>query len=246
MNDIHLDPARQEQAIQYARIRRRLLLVELTFGGLYLFAWVYFAWGSSVREAIQGQLSFPLLGDPIPWWIELALIAIGIGLPWLIVTSPLAVYQGYVLPHRFGLSTQTLKSWLLDQLKGFLVGGVLGGGMLLGLYALVRLFPTTWWLPSGIAYSLFTVVLTILAPVILMPIFLKSTPLSEEYATLIQRLLQLAERTGTQVDGVFSIDLSRRTRAANAALAGLGKTRRILLGDTLLENFSEGEIAQLI
>jgi STE24 endopeptidase len=176
------------------------------------------------------------------WPIELLLVAGALGFPWLILTSPLAIYRGYVLPHKFGLSTQSFVAWGIDQLKSYLLGGIMGGMILIGLYSLLRFSPDRWWLPAGVSYSLFSIVLTILTPVVFMPIFLKSTPLSEDYASLKSRLLELAERTGTRVEGIFSIDLSRRTRAANAALAGLGKTRRILLGDTLLENFTEDEI----
>jgi STE24 endopeptidase len=93
---------------------------------------------------------------------------------------------------------------------------------------------------------LLTVILANLGPVLLMPIFYKFTPLGEEHAELAQRLLRLAEQAHTHVSGVFQFDMSRRTKAANAALTGLGNTRRIILGDTLLEEFTPDEIETVL
>ena len=104
----------------------------------------------------------------------------------------------------------------------------------------------TWWLLAAGGYSLFAIVLTALAPLLLMPIFYTFTPLREGHEGLEERLLRLSERAGTFVQGVFTFDMSRRTRAANAALAGLGRSRRIILGDTLLEQFSDDEIETIL
>jgi len=130
----------------------------------------------------------------------------------------------------------------VDQLKGLLVGVPLGLGLLELVYALLRWQPDSWWLWVAIALIVINVLLANLAPVLLMPIFNKFVPLGEEYAELSERLLRLAERAGAKVRGVYQFDMSRRTKAANAALTGLGNTRRIILGDTLLSEFSTDEI----
>jgi STE24 endopeptidase len=119
---------------------------------------------------------------------------------------------------------------------------VLGGFLLEVVYALLRASPDLWWLWVAILMLLFNVLLANLGPVVLFPIFYKFAPLGDEHADLAQRLLQLAERAGARVRGVYRFDMSRRTKAANAALAGLGNTRRILLGDTLLNEFTHDEI----
>jgi STE24 endopeptidase len=155
---------------------------------------------------------------------------------------PLSYYSGFVLPHRFDLSNQTLKGWIGDQVKSILIGAVLGGFLLEVVYAILRVSPDLWWLWVAIFMLLFNVLLANLGPVLLFPIFYKFAPLGDEHADLVERLLQLAERAGARVRGVYRFDMSRRTKAANAALAGLGNTRRILLGDTLLNEFTHDEI----
>ncbi|MER3459571.1 MAG: peptidase, partial [Chloroflexota bacterium] len=157
---------------------------------------------------------------------------------------PLSFYSSYILPHRFGLSAQTVRGWIADQIKGAAVGGLLGLALIEATYALVRAAPATWWLWAGVGYLVFTVILANLAPILLVPLFFKLTPIADQ--DLAARLTRLAERAGTHVRGVFTIDLSRRTKAANAALMGLGHTRRIVLGDTLLREFTPDEIETVL
>jgi STE24 endopeptidase len=151
-----------------------------------------------------------------------------------------------VLPHRFGQSNQTLRDWIVDQLKGLLIAVPLGLLLLEGLYAFLRAFPDTWWLWAAGGLLVFNVLLTNLAPVLIMPLFNKFIPLGDEHAELAARLMKLAERANTRVQGVFKFDLSRRTKAANAALTGIGSTRRIVLGDTLIQEFTPDEIETVL
>ena len=139
-----------------------------------------------------------------------------------------------MLPHRFELSTQTIGGWISDQIKEILIGGVFGFIVIEVIYAVLRAAPETWWLWAAAIMLLFSVVLANLSPILIMPLFYKVVPLGEEYADLSARLMRLAERAHTKVRGVYKFDMSRRTKAANAALMGLGNTRRIVLGDTLL------------
>lgn len=219
-----LDPERQKQAKAYARIRRRLMLVDLAVGGTYTFAWLIFGWSAALRSALQEVTTSE-------WLLVPAFVAVFGGIYYLI-GLPMSYYSGYVLPHRFGLSTQTLRGWIGDQLKGLLVGAVLGVLLLEVIYAVLRIAPDTWWLIAAGIILLFTVILANLAPLLLMPLFYKFVPLGEEHEELAERLVRLAEQAGTQVHGVYKFDMSRRTRAANAALTGLGNTRRIILGRT--------------
>jgi STE24 endopeptidase len=234
MQDI--DHARQAQAREYARIRRRLWALELLFGAAYLLAWIVLKWGHRVQN----------LADQFPWPITLLFVAMSIGFPWLMLTAPLSYYRGFVLPHRYKLSTQSFRAWIIDNLKGFAVAGAIGAPLLIGLYAVIRFQPTFWWIWSGVGFNLFSVVLTALGPVILLPIFFTQEPLQGEHDRLRQRLMDMASSVGAKVRGVYRIDMSRRTKAANAALAGLAGSRRILLGDTLLETFSEDEVEAVL
>lgn len=231
-----IDQERQLLAKEYARKRRRLWAIELLFGAVYLFAWSALGWGHPVQDLVRN----------LPWPGTLLIVASAIAFPWLVLTAPLSYYRGFILPHRYQLSTQSLRDWLVDSVKGFALAGAIGAPLLLGLYALIRYQSTTWWIWSGLGFNMVSVVLTALGPVILLPIFFKQTPLQHEHDHLRQRLIDMASRVGATVRGVYSIDMSRRTTAANAALAGLGGSRRILLGDTLLNRFSEDEVEAVL
>jgi STE24 endopeptidase len=165
---------------------------------------------------------------------------------YALLSLPLGYYSGFVLPHAFGQSNQSLKDWILDQVKGLLVGAVIGLPLLEGLYAFLRAFPQTWWVWAAGGLLVVNVLLSNLAPILIMPLFNKFVPLGDEHAELAGRLMKLAERAHTRVRGVFKFDMSRRTPAANAALTGIGNTRRIVLGDTLINEFTPDEIETVL
>jgi STE24 endopeptidase len=238
MQTAQLDSERQIQARRYAQLRRRLLLVDLALGGIYLLVWLVFGWSSALRDALLQVTTNP--------WIVVALFALVFGGIYLVINSPLAFYEDYILPHRFGLSHQAFPSWLMDQFKGLLLGGIFGLVVLELVYALLRLQPENWWLWVTGMLLLFDVLLSNLAPILILPLFNRYVPLAEKYGSLAERLMHLSDRAGTHVQGVFTFDMSRRTSAANAALVGLGNSRRIILGDTLLQEFSADEIETVL
>lgn len=227
-----LDPNRQEKAKEYAAIGRKLFVVELGFGIAYVLIWIVAGISPWVRDQIYTLTS--------TIWVAVPLFAIAFALPQMIISAPLDYYSGFVLPHRYGQSNQTLSAWLLDQLKGLALSAVIGLPLLLIIYALLSYAPQTWWLWASAVMLIFTIILAQLAPVLIMPLFFEFTPLEDE--TLVSRLTQLAENTGTTVQGVYTFDMSRKTSAANAALMGMGNTRRIALGDTLIDTFTPDEI----
>src|SRR5262249_56776418 len=153
-------------------------------------------------------------------------------------------YYIFRLEHRYNLSNQKLKPWLRDEVKGWLVG--LGVATLLVelLYFTIRQFPLHWWFIAwGVFIGLF-ILFAQVAPVIFLPLFYKFQPLENE--ALRQRLVRLSEKAGTQVRGVYEWKLSEKSKKANAALTGLGATRRIILADTLLQNYSDDEIEPVL
>jgi STE24 endopeptidase len=238
MSEISIDPKRQEQAKRYARINRRLMLVELAIGAVYTLAWLVAGWSANLQAVLSAWTSNA--------WLQVAAFAAIFGGVYTLINLPLSYYSGFVLPHRFGLSNESATGWATDQLKSLAVSVVLGGILIEVIYAVLRLSPEWWWLWVAGIMLVFTVLLANLAPVLLMPIFYKFVPLGEEHADLVERLLRLAERAHTRVQGVFMFDMSRRTKAANAALTGLGNTRRIILGDTLIEEFTPDEIETVL
>jgi Zn-dependent protease with chaperone function len=157
-----------------------------------------------------------------------------------LVELPVGFYSGYLLEHRFGLSRQTVGGWIKDQLKGFAIAVPLSLAAIEFIYFLLRVHPNEWWLYAGVAFSVFIVAMANLAPVLLLPLFFKFKPV--ENADLHYRVDRLARRTGTNVCGIFEWSLGEKTRKANAAVVGWGNTRRIIVSDTLLENFSGEEI----
>jgi STE24 endopeptidase len=238
MSEISIDPQRQVQAKEYARINRRLMLVDLAIGAIYTLAWLLAGWSASLQGALSAWTSNP--------WLLVAGFALVFGGIYYLINLPLSYYSGFVLPHRFGMSNESFSGWVIDQLKSLGVSVVLGGILIEVIYAVLRLSPEWWWLWVAIIMLFFTVLLANLAPVLLMPIFYKFVPLGDEHADLVERLLHLAERAHTRVQGVFTFDMSRRTKAANAALTGLGNTRRIILGDTLIAEFTPDEIETVL
>lgn len=234
----NLDPERQQQAREYARIQRRFMFLDLTVGAALLLAWLLTGWSIQLRDWIASWITNP-------WLAVLVYGAVFAGM-FALLDLPLSYYTGFVLPHRFKQSNLDIKGWFLDLIKGLLVSALLGGLVLEGIYFLLRSAPDAWWLWAAVFLLLFNVLLSNLAPVLLFPIFYKFTPLAEEDQALGERLLALAERAGAPVMGVFRFNMSRRTKSANAGLTGLGKTRRIILGDTLLDEFTPAEIETVL
>ena len=173
-------------------------------------------------------------------WFAVAFYVTVLALLHEIGGLPLAFYTGLVLERRYGLSRETIGAWLRDQAKSFAVGtlvGIIGASV---VYACIRWSPGYWWLPAGAACAALTVGLANLAPVLLLPLFYRVRPLESD--SLRARLLSLADRAGTPVVGAYVWGLGDKTRKANAALAGLGSTRRILVSDTMLAEYSDEEI----
>jgi STE24 endopeptidase len=220
------------KARTYNRSKRILFVTELSVGLAFL-AFLLFS-GTSVALARRLESAS---GNT---WIVVLLYLLVIGLVFELFSVPLDFYGGFVLEHRYGQSTQSLAGWAWDELKGKLVGLLIGVPILEAMYWLLRSYPQIWWLIAAGMFIIFAVIMANLAPVILMPIFYRFSPLQDE--ELVGRLIELSRKANASVRGVYQMDLSRKTRAANAALVGLGNTRRIVLGDTLLEHYEPDEI----
>jgi STE24 endopeptidase len=236
-NPVAIDEERQIKAKRYARLRRRLSFVDMGIGAAGVACLLFTGLAGWLRD----RLHFPGW-QPVSGWFPLQVLVffLIVMLAYRVVSAPLAYYSGYVLPHRYGLSVMSIKGWLRDVFVGLALELVLGIVLLEIIYLLLATQPLTWWLWVALALLFFSVIMANLAPVLLFPLFYKFRPLPE--GDLTRRLLALAERAHTRVRGVYTFDMSRKTTAANAALMGLGNTRRIVLGDTLLKEFSNEEI----
>ena len=224
-----LNPERQRRAQAYARLHRRAYFAGLVLAAALLVGFLLADPARRIEASVGGG---PYL--PVALYLVL-LMAV-----YEVVLFPLSVYSGFVLPHRFDLSTQTFGAWLRDVAKSGLLGLAFALVLVEVVYFLLVAFPLSWWLIAAGFMLIFTVVLANLAPVLIVPLFYRLRPLEDD--ELARRLADLAERAGARVRGVYTMDLSRRTKAANAALMGIGNTRRIVLGDTLLDNYPADEI----
>jgi len=173
-------------------------------------------------------------------YVQFLLFVFAIEIVFSLIRFPYDYYSDFLTEHRFKLSNQTFLKWLFRKLKGALVGSIIGIILLLAFYFLLINFPRMWWLLFAAFFFLFQIFAAQLFPSIILPMFYKLTPISNE--VLRERLNALIGRFGYKMSGVFSFDLSRETRKANAALTGLGRTRKIIISDTLLGNFSDDEI----
>jgi len=228
-----LDTKRQELAKEYARIIRQLSFFEMAIVGI-LFVGLVFG-------GLSAKLGY-FLAFPQPWASALYFIILVICLG--VIMMPLTHYQGFILPHRYGLSSQNFGAWLADRAKASAMGFVLGMGMVILIYWLLDNFPDVWWLWAGISVLLLSLLLTRLTPTLLLPIFFKLEPLGD--LELKRMLINLAKRAQTQIVGVFTMNLSSKGTTATAMLAGLGKTRSIILSDTLLQQYTTEEIEVIL
>ena len=233
LTEPHLDIDRQELAKKYARLMRWLSLVELTIVGAVLLVLVF--------GGVSARMSF-FLSFPQPWASALYFVILAFGLG--IIMIPLTYYQGFILPRRYGLSTQRLGAWLADRAKASALSVLLGLGIVIIVYWLLDRFSGVWWLWAGVLLLLLSLLLTRLTPTLLLPIFFRLEPLDN--LELKKRLMNLAKRAHAKTVGVFTMDLSSKGTTANAMLAGLGKTRSIILSDTLLQQYTSGEIEVIL
>lgn len=217
-------------------MRHRLFAFELILGALTLVVALFGGISLALRDFVLSLSRDPYVSTAI--YFIAGLIGYGI------LFSPLAYYSGFVLPHRYGLSTQTFGGWLWDLVKGAGLGILFGTIVIEVIYFVLRVFPSWWWLVAAGFMLLFNVLLANLAPILLFPLFFKFKPLEDR--DLVTRLLILAERAHTRVHGVYTMVLSEKTTAANAAFMGLGNTKRIVLGDTLYQNYTHDEIESVL
>jgi STE24 endopeptidase len=177
-------------------------------------------------------------------YLAFLIFVFALGICSSILFMPVNIYTGFYLEHKYKLSNQTFLKYIIENLKSMLVGLVIGVPVLLLFFFVLNQFGDLWWLIFASAMFLISVVLSQIFPIIILPIFYKILPLNDE--ELKTRISNLAKGAGIKVENVFTFDMSKNTKKANAAFTGLGKTKRIILGDTLLNNYSKDEIETVI
>lgn len=206
----------------------------LSFVLLYVF--ISFGYNQWLQNYIQTFVQNQYL-------VFLVFVAV-IGLFSTIIFMPINIYSGFFLEHKYNLSNQTFVKYFLENLKSLAVGLAIGIPILLLFFFVLNQFGDLWWLVFAAAMFIISVVLSQIFPIIIFPLFYKVIPLQDD--ELKSKISQLAKDAGIKVENVFTFDMSKNTKKANAAFTGLGKTKRIILGDTLLNNYSKDEIETVI
>jgi STE24 endopeptidase len=228
----------EDKATRYHRSKRRASVVSLAWAVVLLATLLTSGLSVSLRSIAESLV--PSLSS---YWLPPVTAIVYVGLLTLInemVGMPLAFYSGFVLERRYGLSTESAGAWMRDQMKSLAVGVLLSAGAAAIVYGLIAWSPEWWWVTAGLTFAAAIVGLTQLMPVLVLPLFYRVKPLENE--PLRARLLALADRAGARVLGAYEWGLGDKTKKANAALAGIGATRRILVSDTMLAEYSDEEI----
>jgi len=227
-------PPDSPEARKYNRIRRWLGVGEFALGLVLLLVLLVTGWTGWIRDIAYRSQSYALAVFLYTLMLIVISKLLGLGLD----------YYSFRLEHLYRLSNQKLRGWIWDEVKGLLVSTILAGLLVELLYFIIRQYPEHWWVLAWLGFLGVAILLAQLAPVILFPIFYKFEPLRDD--DLKSRLVRLGERAGTRVRGVYKWHLSEKSKKANAALTGLGNTRRIILADTLLDNYSPDEIEAVL
>ncbi|MBN1689100.1 MAG: M48 family metallopeptidase [Candidatus Omnitrophica bacterium] len=221
-----------QKAREYQKIKNRLLFVHLFGTPLFLLIAMLTPVSAFFRDGALVLTDNPYLGFVCYFFF--------FSLYMLVFDFPFSYYSSYAVEHQFQLSNQTWRAWLVEWFKKALLSFGLSCALLLGLYALIWNFPRTWWLLAWVAYAFVSYVLGKIFPVVIVPLFYRYGKVEDD--ALKKRVVSLCERFRLPVENVFSINLSKTTKKANAAFMGLGKTKRVVLSDTLLDNFNHDEI----
>lgn len=224
------------KAKKYQKEREILRLVELFLTPVILLLVTIFPISKSLSTQASEWIQNPYAGFAI-YFLMYALVI-------LVLDFPLSVYSGYALEKKYDLSNHTLGTWGMDFLKKSLLSFMMSLLLLETLYFFIWNASGQWWIYSWIGYAFFSYVMGKLFPVLIVPLFYKYQRLEE--GTLKKRIMSLASRYGLALENVYSMNLSRTTRKANAAFMGIGRTKRVVLSDTLLKNFSEDEIEVVV
>lgn len=215
---------RRERTKAYADGEYALRAVGVVYLVLALLTFLGTGLSAGLRNAACRVTRFPAL--------QAAVYGVGFVVYLDLVQFPLTYYESYLREKQFGLLSQDLRSWLVDQAKGLAVGAAVTALLLAGLYAVLRRTSRTWWLWGWAVVMAFVIVGMAVAPVYIQPLFNKFTPVPD--GPVRQRVLELAKAQGVPADDVFEMDASRRSDKIGAYVAGLLGTTRVVLLDTLL------------
>jgi STE24 endopeptidase len=215
----------------YIWSHRAVNLSKTALGLIVLFWLIFTPFGRSLESYFGGVAG----NNFIRWLLYFGVLGFG----WVSIGLPFSALH-FCIERRFGLSKQSMGSWLGDLVKGLLLGAVIGSITLGILYLCQNIFPRSWWFFAATLLVLFSILLAQLTPVLLIPLFFALKPMED--GSLKTRLLDLCKKFNVEVKDVFHLGLGVKTEKGNAAFVGLGRTKKIMIGDTLYERFSADEV----
>lgn len=221
---------------KYNNIKLAIGITETILVFILTFLFIYFGYSRMLADVLYSYSESD--------YLVLILFTVITGAVASIILFPLNFYSSYILEHKFKLSNQTLLKYLTEGIKSIFVSAVIGIPILLLFYFILKEFGDNWWLIFAIAMFFISVILSQIFPILIFPIFYKVKPIVDE--ELKERIKNLAANAGLKIQNVYSFDMSKNTKKANAAFTGLSKTKRIILGDTLLSSYSKDEIETVI
>ena len=224
---------RAEKTKQYNKIKLRLTISDIALNLAVLLVFAFSGISPLIAEFSRGMVQ----NDYARFLVFLFVLSVIFSL----AGSPLEFYGSYVLEHRFGLSNQSFLQWAWEKVKSTAVGLVIGVPVALVFYSMLRFTGPLWWLYFSAFIFLISVVLARIAPVLIFPLFYTFTELDD--GEVKRRIQSLLREQGIPIKGIFSFNMSKNTKKANAGFTGIGKSKRIILSDTLLEKFTPQEIA---
>ena len=232
----------EDRATRYHRSRRRTALASAAVG-VALLAVLAFS-GRSRDLAEWASAAAAPIGRPFSSASAVALYVIVLAVGWELLSFPFEFYRTFLLDRRYGLTSEPVSAWLIDHVKALALGLAFTLGAALAVFGAIHLSPSWWWLIATGGFVVAVVAIAGIAPIWLMPIFYRFRPLDRE--PLRDRLVALSTRAGVRVLGAFEWGLGEKTSRANAALVGAGRTRRILVSDTMLKDYSDDEIEVIL
>ena len=224
-----INPQLQKKAKLYEKKKDILHLTRVFISGTYLLLFYIFGISKYISTLVN-RFSMPL---------AIALYFLFFT-PLILILFILSYYSDYAIEKRFGLSSQSIKSWISDHIKGLLLSVILGYPFLLLLFFLFAHVPYYWWIFGVLSMFIFQLFILIIFPVLIFPLFFKQKPIENE--ELANKIYFLFNKIKMRIKGIYSFNMSLKTKKENALLAGLWKTRRILIADTLLNNRNNEEI----
>lgn len=224
------------EAKRYNKIKLVVNLINSIIGFVLLFLFIKLGYNKELFSLIELHFTNE--------YILFVIYTLSVITIFSILSLPVNFYLDFILEHKYNLSNQKFINWVWEGIKGLFVGALIGIPILFSFYFILNQFQELWWLPFAILMFIISVVLAKIVPIFILPLFYKILPIEEDEINL--RISQLAVKCNFEYENIFKFDLSKNTKKSNAAFTGLGKTKKIILGDTLLNNFDLDEIETVL